>query len=112
MFNICINYKTLKWVIVPPAEDFEYDMNKAWWVFMDLQNLIEPQYGEIIDEVQKEVFKLEKQWSNKLKGIENAASSQYKKDPDKAREFLTKHTNNEATKAVNLAMKLYKKLSK
>lgn len=96
----------------PPAEDFEHDPDKAWWAFIDLQNLIESQYGEVIDEVQEEVLNLEKQWANKLKGIENAAYAQCKKDPYKAREFLTKHVNMEAAKAVDLANRLYKKLSK
>jgi dipeptidase len=95
----------------PPAEDFVNDPERAWWAFINLQNLIEPQYGEVIDEVQKEVFRLEKQWASKQKGIEAAAYAQYKKDPDKAREFLTKHTNQEAAKAVDLAKRLYKKLT-
>lgn len=52
-----------------PAEDFDYNPDRAWWTFMDLQHLVDPQYGEVIDEVQKEVFKLEKQWANKLREL-------------------------------------------
>lgn len=96
----------------PPIEDFDYNADRAWWSFMDLQYLADPQYGEVIDEIQKDIFGLEKEWANRQKGTETAAYAQYKNNPDKAREFLTDYTNKEAGKAVDLAKKLYDKLAK
>lgn len=96
----------------PWDDDFSHNSNRYWWAFMDLQNITEPQYGNTIEMVQKKVFKLEKQWTTKQKGIETAARAIYRKHSEKALKFLTNYTNEQAGLAWDLAVKLYDKLAR
>ena len=95
----------------PSVNDVSYNPNRAWWAFMDLQNIADPQYGEVVDEIQKHVAELEKQWANKQKDIETTARTMYEQDPQKAKEYLTKYTHEAAKQAWDLAAELYGKLA-
>jgi dipeptidase len=92
-------------------DDVSYNASRAWWAFMDLQNIADPQYGEVVDEIQKHVFALEKEFFNKQSEIEATAYALYAQDPQKAREFLTEYTHEVAKKAWDLAVELYEKFA-
>lgn len=57
----------LKTHFEPPLEDLSYNPERSWWAFMDVQNIVEPQYGKVILQLKNNVSTLEKEWSNDFK---------------------------------------------
>jgi dipeptidase len=94
----------------PPVSDYDYNQDRAIWAFLDLQNLIDPMYGQVIDQVQDSRDVVEKGWAADQKGIETAALAQHKKDPQKARDFLAKYNDRVAGQAWDWARKMYNQL--
>ena len=98
----------------PTAADLSYDPEKAWWTFVDVQNIAEPQYvqGGAVREIQKYRESLEKGFLQEQPGLEARAYWLYKKNPSEALKLLTDHTNTGAQKAWDTARRLYQILAK
>ncbi len=93
-----------------PASDLAYNQDRAWWAFYDLQYLARPQYGDVIDEIQDELFELEGYWEEIQPIIETIATMAYKNgDTRLARDLLTEYTNSQAKKAWALVKDLYER---
>ncbi|MGM0498226.1 MAG: C69 family dipeptidase, partial [Bacteroidota bacterium] len=89
-----------------PGRTNGYTRESAWWAFNRLGTLAAQRWGDMhkdIDEVwipwQKEVFE-------KQEEIDEKAQRLYEEDPEKAKEFLTKHTNKWGNKVVEKAWDL------
>lgn len=96
----------------PDPSDLAYNPDRAWWAFQDVQDLANADYKGVVDEIVQRRNTLEKQWMAAQSGIESAAYAQFKKDPAKAVEFLTKYTNNQAAQAWQAWEKIDKELTK
>lgn len=93
-----------------PSSDFDWSADRAWWDFQDVQNIVDPQYGEVIGQVREALKDIEKEWASAQKGIETAAMAQYKKNPAKAQRFLNNYTHKAAAMAREWAKDLYNQL--
>ena len=47
----------------PAVTDYQYDPSRAFWAFSDLQNLIDPMYGQVIEQELTSRDKLEQVWT-------------------------------------------------
>jgi hypothetical protein len=105
----------------PLEDDLSRNPKRAWWAFMDLQNVLEPRYfgddegreagtspkaskagsfaGNDVLSVQKRWRELEKEWLGRQKAIEDKAAALGKKELEAARDFLTRYTADQAKKA-------------
>ncbi len=70
-----------------------YNMACAWWAFNRLSDLAAQRWGDMRVDVEKVARGFENEAFAKQKGIEYLAISLYKENPKKAREFLTKYSN-------------------
>ncbi len=94
----------------PPAGTFDYNPNKAYWIFNTLENLVDFNYKKNIGEV-REVWKEyeEKEYAMQA-AIEEAALKLYKEDKDLCRKFLTVYSATQAIEAVEIAKKMNNEL--
>lgn len=79
-----------------------YNLDCAWWAFNRVSDLSAQKWGEMRHDVDKVRKAFEEEVFNKQKEIEEKALALYKKDPKKARKFLTEYSNewmNRLTKA-------------
>ena len=90
----------------PPPGTFDYNPEKAYWIFNTLENLVDLNYKENIGKV-RDVWKEyeEKEYALQT-AIEKAALILYKEDKELCREFLTIYSNALATEAVGMAKKM------
>lgn len=85
--------------------------NYAYWAIMDLQNIAEPQYGQVIAKLKKSRDNLEKQFVKEQPVFEGKAQAIYKQNPEKGKAYLTQYTNKQAQLAVTTAKDLYNELN-
>ena len=83
-----------------------YNMKCAWWAFNRLSDLAAQRWGDMRVDVEKVSKAFEEESFAKQKEIEEQALALYKKNPKKAREFLTKYTNSWLEKLVRVYWKL------
>lgn len=93
------------------VNDYSYNDKRAWWAIMDLQNIADPQYGQVIAKLKKSRDNLEKQYVKEQPVLEGKAQEIYKQSPEKGRTYLTQYTNKQAQLAVNTAKGLYNELN-
>ena len=97
----------------PTAADLSYDPEKAWWTFVDVQNIAEPQYvqAEVVREIQRSRDALEREFLKEQAVMEEKAYSLYRKNRPEALELLTDYTNRQAGKAWDAAKRVSQKFS-
>jgi dipeptidase len=83
-----------------------YNMKCAWWAFNRLADLSAQRWGDMRIDVEKTAKAFEDEAFARQKEIEEQALALYKKNPKKAREFLTKYTNGWLEKLVSAYWKL------
>lgn len=71
-------------------EKFSWD--SAFWVFNFVANYAYSRYSRMIKDIRKVQNELEYQFIGEVPGIDKQALELYKKDPDQARQFLTKYS--------------------
>ncbi|MCP5103589.1 MAG: hypothetical protein GY950_09430 [bacterium] len=79
-----------------------YNMDCAWWAFNRVADLSAQKWGEMRHDVDKVRKAFDEEIFKKQKEIEEKALALYKKNPKKARKFLTQYSNdwmNKLTKA-------------
>jgi dipeptidase len=94
----------------PPHGTFDYDADKAFWIYNSIENMVDENYGKYIGRVRKVFDKIENDEISIQPEIENTALSLYKKNKDEAKGFLTIYSNGIALKALDNAKKLEKEL--
>ncbi|MBD3272931.1 hypothetical protein GF385_01085 [Candidatus Dependentiae bacterium] len=91
------------------------DRNVAWWAFNYVPNLADIKYSYMIKDIQAKQKKVEDREFEGQQKLEQKALELYKKSPDQARNYLTKHCVDNAEKVVktwwNLADDLIQKYS-
>ena len=107
----------------PPVTDYQYDTSRAFWAFSDLQNLIDPIYGQDIalnkHNDMEQLIKLEitlrdaleHNWAAKQRVIEMLAMLMNKFDHKMASNFLAEYTNQSAGEAWGWAKDFYRTLA-
>ena len=92
----------------PPQGTYEFDPDKAFWIFNSVENLVDQNYGKYIGKVRKIYDEFEQDEIAKQAEIDKTASSLYIKDKTSARIFLTDYSKTQAMKALEKAKKLEK----
>jgi len=95
----------------PAVKDFQYTPSRAYWLFSDLQNLIDPMYGQVISQEVASRNVLEEQWFANQAGTEATAWALYSENPIQASAFLAAYTNQAASEAWSWARSLYLQLA-
>ncbi|OGF67445.1 MAG: hypothetical protein A2Y62_09130 [Candidatus Fischerbacteria bacterium RBG_13_37_8] len=94
----------------PPAGTFDYDDSKAFWIFNELENLVDLNYRINITRV-KPVWQAYEQDGYKLQPvIEKTVLELYEKDKTLAMEYLTDYCTERALGAIEKARKMIKQL--
>lgn len=96
----------------PPPDTFTLDINKAWWKFLTLQNLVHQDYENRIKVTRTTWDNFEDQLFKKQKEIEKQALKLFKINPAAARAFLTKYCAEIAQQACQKADALIQELKK
>ena len=94
----------------PPAGTYDYNPEKAYWIFNTLENLVDMNYQKNIGKVREVWEEYEKNEYAMQAVIEEIALNLYKKDKDLCRFFLTTYSATIANKAVEKAKNLNNKL--
>lgn len=94
----------------PHASLYDYDSSHAWWVFKDLQNAVDGQYGDAIEEVQAEWKAFEERIFAEQVALEQMMKRFEASDEEYARDFLTRYTDSLAMEATRIARELTDKL--
>lgn len=97
--DLPVSYKT-------PGRPNGYTSQSAWWAFNRLGTLAAQRWGDMHKDLDAVWLPMQKEWIQEQKKIEAEAMSLYKKKPQKAIEFLTGYSNQQAEKAVEQAWKL------
>ncbi len=92
------------------SDDYSYDPSRAWWAFIDLQTLVNFNYGIDAPKVKEWKVRLQNEWFAKQKAFEASVSSIIKTDRAKAREMLTSFSWSAAMRAMTEARQLYSEL--
>jgi dipeptidase len=97
----------------PAATDLGYDPDKAWWSFIDLQNLLEPQYlqGTAVADWTGDIRAFETESLAGEKAVEAKAASLLARDAGAARDVLTRFTHERARAARDLAREAFQRLA-
>jgi dipeptidase len=97
----------------PTAENLGYNPGRAWWTFVDIQNIAEPQYrqGETIKEIQKYRDALEEEFLKEQARLEAQAYSLDDKNHQEAMRYLTDYTSKQAGKTWDMARRICQKLA-
>lgn len=90
--------------LIDGREKFREDC--AWWAFRRASQLSYMRYQEMSKDVEKVWKEIEEDAFANQKKIEDEAVALFKKDPKKAKEFLTKYSHDVANKAVDAYWKL------
>jgi len=89
-----------------PGRPNGYTTESAWWAFNRLGTLTAQRWGDMRHDVDAVWDPLQKELFDKQQFIEKEALKLYKKDPEKARAFLTEYTTKWGDKVVFDAWKL------
>jgi len=82
----------------PPENIHERTDNHAFWSFVTLAEKVDENYGARILKVREKWDPIEKEAFDSQKTFEEKVLKIYKNNPEKAKELLTKYTNNWASK--------------
>lgn len=91
--------------------DYSYDPNSTYWIFQDMQNIVDPQYLEKSPSVIKQMKALEQSFEKEIPGVIAKADKLYKQNPAQAEAYLTKYTAASLQKASEAAKKVYNELA-
>jgi len=94
----------------PPAGTFDYDPEKAFWIFNSLENLVDLNYGKYIKKVRTVWKDYEGKEYAMQEAIEEAALKLLKTDKALGRRFLTLYSCGLALEAVETAKKMVNEL--
>lgn len=86
----------------------DFSDNAAFWVFNQVSNLAYTRYKDMIVDIQKVQSALENKFVSYTSIVDNAAAEMYKTNPEKAREFLTDYSANQANSTVKRWKELYR----
>ncbi len=95
------------------AEDYGYDPTRAWWAFIDLQNLAEPQYeaGDVVKEIMSRRNTFEAECLKRQASVETEARSLDQAPQERALAYLTNYSEVQAEKARSQAEKIYSRFA-
>ena len=94
----------------PPDGTYDYNPEKAYWIFNTFENLVDLNYKKNIMTVREVWKEYEKNEYAMQTAIEDIALKLYKEDKDLAREFLTMYSRFLALEAVEKAKKMINEL--
>jgi len=94
----------------PPATVYDYNTNKAFWVFNTLENLVDLKYRKEIKNVGPVWQAFEKELYSMQPVIEEKALELYQQNPSLARRFLTHYCSGVALEAMDKARKMNRRL--
>lgn len=94
----------------PPAGTYQYDEEKAFWIFNTLENLVDLNYRKDIKVVKPVWKEFEEEEFKMQEEIEQKALELYKKDHELSATFLTNYCSGKALQAVEKAKKMVHKL--
>ncbi len=94
----------------PPSGTYDYDPEKAFWIFNSVENLVDQNYGKYIGFVRSIYDKFEQKEIAQQNETENKALALYKKNKNQAKDFLTAYSNGLAMEALDKAKQIEKKL--
>jgi dipeptidase len=83
-----------------------FNHDSGWWAFNRVADLSAQKWGHMRHDVDKVRKAYEEEVFNKQKEIEEKALALYKKNPKKARKFLTQYSNDRMNKLVKAYWKL------
>jgi dipeptidase len=87
-----------------------YTLNSAWWIFNRLGTLAAQRWGDTHKDVDATWKPIQKKFIDNEKNVDENALMLYKKNPDKAVEYLTKYSNDCAKEVMIEGVKLGDKL--
>lgn len=88
------------------GDHWEFDRNSARWAFDYVDFHTQVAYSHAIKDVRKAQEKWELSAINRTKDIDDHAKKLFKESPEKAREYLTEYSNNNAALVINAWWKL------
>jgi len=101
---------TVEFHFNPPPGTYDYDPEKAFWIFNSLENLVDLNYKKNIKKVRTIWKQYEVEEFKMQPAIEQAALELLRKDKALARKFLTLYSSTLALQAVKLAKKMINEL--
>ncbi len=84
----------------------KFSLDSAWWIFNLVENLATMKYSYIIKDINKLQNEIEHAEVEAIKKVTRRAVRLYKKDHGRARQYLTKWSNNNANEVVERWWKL------
>jgi dipeptidase len=94
----------------PPPETYVYDDSKAFWIFNELENMVDQKFKDYIKIARNSWQPFEADEFKKQQEIEKTALELYKKDKKAGQDYLTKYSNGLALQAMEKARLLIKDL--
>lgn len=94
----------------PHSALYDYDSTRAWWVFQDLQNAVDGQYGRAIARVRNVWKTFQDEILAEQPTVDAIVNRLAEVDEQFAREFVTQYTNSLTTKAGAIAKELTREL--
>lgn len=91
--------------------DYSYDPNSTYWIFQDMQNIVDPQYLDKAPAVIKQMKAIEKSFEREVPGMIAKADKLYRQNPTAAEAYVTKYTADSLQKASDAAKKVYNDLA-
>ena len=89
---------------------YDYDSTKAWWVFQDLQNAVDGQYGKAIGRVQQVWKGFQDEIFAEQPAVDAIVARLAAVDEQSAKQFVTQYTNSLTTQAAAIAKELTREL--
>jgi len=89
---------------------YDYDSTKACWVFQDLQNAVDGQYGKAIGRVQQVWKGFQDEIFAEQPAVDAIVARLAEVDEQSAKEFVTQYTNSLTTQAAAIAKELTREL--
>ena len=94
----------------PPQGTFDYDADKAFWIYNSIENMVDNNYGKYIGRVRKIFDKIEQDEMSMQPEIEKTALTLFKKDKTEAKKFLTIYSDGLSQQALDKAKDIDKQL--
>ncbi len=89
---------------------FEYDFHAAYWIFNDLENLVDGFYPQAIDEVKKEWNAFEEELAAFQKSVEETASALMTENAEAGRAYLTQYTESVCSRQIEQVKSMTQRL--
>lgn len=83
-----------------------YTMESAWWIFNRLGTLSAQRWGDMHKDIDAVWVPMQNSFIDELPSIDQQALELYKKDPDKAKSFMTEYSGNKGIMVMEKAIKL------